>query len=107
MRIGTTPWVILNSRRVVTELLEKRAAIYSTRPVLPMAHGLASAGKRILVMPYGDLWRRERKIMHQILNNTKRRIYVKTSNLVLSYMSIYIDPIFGTNLIFDTRIPCL
>jgi len=75
MRIGTTPWVILNSRRVVTELLEKRAAIYSTRPVLPMAHGLASAGKRILVMPYGDLWRRERKIMHQILNNTKRRIY--------------------------------
>lgn len=45
--------------------------------------------------------------MHQILNNTKRRIYVKTSNLVLSYMSIYIDPIFGTNLIFDTRIPCL
>ncbi|OQV03387.1 hypothetical protein CLAIMM_08436 [Cladophialophora immunda] len=75
MKFGTTYWVILNSQRVASELLEKRAAIYSSRPALPMAHSLASGGKRILVMPYGDLWRRERKIMHQILANTKRRIF--------------------------------
>lgn len=75
MKFGTTYWVILNSQRVAFELLEKRAAIYSSRPALPMAHNLASGEKRILVMPYGDLWRRERKIMHQILNNTKKRIF--------------------------------
>jgi hypothetical protein len=33
-----------------------------------MGYDLASNKKRALLMPYGDLWRRERKIMHQILN---------------------------------------
>jgi hypothetical protein len=35
---------------------------------LPMGYDLVSNQKRTLLMPYEDLWRRERKIMHQILN---------------------------------------
>lgn len=75
MRFGRTNWVFLNSSRVVLELLEKRASIYSSRPNLVMAHQLISDGKRILLMPYGDLWRRERKIMHQILNVNQKAIF--------------------------------
>jgi len=69
LRIGDSYWLFLNSQRVVSDLLEKRAAIYSSRMNLPMASDLVSGGKRTLILPYGDLWRRERKVMHQILNN--------------------------------------
>lgn len=75
MKFGRTYWVFLNSSRVVEELLEKRASIYSSRPNLAMAHQLISSGNRILLMPYGDLWRRERKIMHQILNVNQKAIF--------------------------------
>lgn len=36
-----------------------------------MASDLVSRGNRMLIMPYGELWRRERKIMHQILNSSQ------------------------------------
>lgn len=75
MKFGSTPWVFLNSRRVVHELLDKRAAIYSSRQNLAMAHELASGSKRLLVMPYGDAWRQQRKVMHQILNKTQQDIF--------------------------------
>ncbi|KAI5920400.1 cytochrome P450 [Camillea tinctor] len=75
LKFGRSYWVILNSRRVAQELLEKRAAIYSSRQKLPMAHDIVSGGKRMLLMPYGDQWRRQRRIMHQILNSSQRRTF--------------------------------
>ncbi|ETS85971.1 hypothetical protein PFICI_03996 [Pestalotiopsis fici W106-1] len=75
INIGGTYWLFLNSRRVVHELLEKRAAIYSSRMNLPMAYRVISNEKRTLLMPYGDLWRRERKIMHQILDSTQANVF--------------------------------
>lgn len=81
MKFGSTPWLFLNSRRVAHELLDKRAAIYSSRQNLAMAHELASGSKRILLMPYGDLWRRERKVMHQILNRTQQDLFYPFQDL--------------------------
>lgn len=75
LQIGRSYWLFLNSREVASELLDKRAAIYSSRMNLPMAFDLVSNGKRTLLMPYGDLWRRERKVMHQILNVNQRTIF--------------------------------
>lgn len=71
IKVGGTYWVVLNSRRTVLELLEKRSAKYSSRMQFPMASDLVSRGNRMLMMPYGDLWRRERKMMHQILNSSQ------------------------------------
>ncbi|KAH6988427.1 cytochrome P450 [Ilyonectria destructans] len=76
MKFGRDTWVFLNSRRVVTELLDKRAAIYSSRQNLPMANEIISAHKRLLLMPYGAPWRKQRKAMHQILNNTKQTLFL-------------------------------
>ncbi|SCO39815.1 related to cytochrome P450 [Fusarium fujikuroi] len=75
MTFGGTPWLFLNSRKAVHELLEKKAAIYSSPQNLPMANDLISGKKRFLFMPYGSDWRRTRKEMHLILNNTKSNLF--------------------------------
>ena len=61
-------WVFLNSSRVVNDLLEKRSAIYSSRPRFPYTSTLMSGDCRMVVQPYGPQWRAIRKIMHSILN---------------------------------------
>ncbi|PCD26107.1 hypothetical protein AU210_012539 [Fusarium oxysporum f. sp. radicis-cucumerinum] len=68
LKLGRSYWVILNSRRTAHELLEKRAAIYSSRMSLPTAHNIVSGQKRMVLMPYNERWRAQRKLMHQVLN---------------------------------------
>lgn len=75
LKFGQTYWVILNSQRVAYELLEKRAAIYSSRQNIPMAHDIVSRGKRMVLMPYGDTWRMQRKLMHQVLNVSQQAMF--------------------------------
>ena len=67
-KFGGTIWVFLNSSRVVTDLLERRAAIYNSRPPFPMTQGIISGDSRIVLMPYNEQWRMMRRIMHQILS---------------------------------------
>ncbi|OCL06946.1 cytochrome P450 [Glonium stellatum] len=67
-QVGSNTWVFLNSSRVVNDLLEKRSAIYSSRPPFPMASTIMSDNCRIVIQPYGEKWRSIRKIMHSILN---------------------------------------
>ncbi|EXJ57750.1 uncharacterized protein A1O5_12540 [Cladophialophora psammophila CBS 110553] len=69
IRIGNKNVVYLNSSRVVTDLLEKRASIYASRPDRPMAQDIASGGVRMLFMGHTNQWRNQRKIMHNILNS--------------------------------------
>lgn len=52
--------------------MEKRAAIYSSRPPFPMTQGIMSGGSRVVLMPYNDRWRKTRKIMHQILSTRQK-----------------------------------
>lgn len=40
-----------------------------------MAHDIVSGGKRILLMPYGDDWRRQRKMMHRLLNVSQKATF--------------------------------
>ncbi|MCJ1322249.1 hypothetical protein MMC15_007596 [Xylographa vitiligo] len=41
LRVGSSTWVMLNSNRVVQEIIAKRAALTSERPYLSVASGLA------------------------------------------------------------------
>ncbi|KAF9765933.1 hypothetical protein IL306_001706 [Fusarium sp. DS 682] len=75
MTFGGTPWLFLNTRKAVHELLDKKAAIYSSRQNLPMASDVISGNKRFLFMPYGPDWRKTRREMHSILNNTKSNLF--------------------------------
>lgn len=67
--------MFLNSSRVVTDLMERRAAIYNSRPPFPMTQDIMSGGSRIVLMQYNERWRLLRKIMHQILNARNQDVF--------------------------------
>lgn len=65
-RIFNQTIVILNSRNVATDLLEKRSNIYSDRPKIQMVD-LMGWDFSLVLMPYGDKWRSHRRMFHQSL----------------------------------------
>ncbi|KAF2008786.1 cytochrome P450 [Aaosphaeria arxii CBS 175.79] len=75
LKLGSNYWVFLNSHRVVGELLEKRGALYVSRQNLPMAGDVISRGKRIVFLPFGDLWKWQRKVIHEILGPAQRGVF--------------------------------
>ncbi|KAG1876669.1 cytochrome P450 [Suillus subalutaceus] len=58
--------IIINSETIARELLDKRSANYSTRPVIPTIE-LAGLAFNTAFLPYGDTLRQHRKIFHQVL----------------------------------------
>jgi len=90
-KFGGTTWVFLNSSRVVTDLLERRAAIYNSRPPFPMTQGIISGDSRIVLMPYNEQWRTTRRIMHQILSARALDVFMpfqdlESKNLLWDYL---------------------
>lgn len=91
-QFGSNTWVFLNSSRVVTDLLEKRAPIYSSGPEYPMTQKRLSGNSRVVLMPYCDRWRALRKIMHQVLNTRqadKFKPYQELESKQLLYDYLY------------------
>ncbi|OIW35202.1 cytochrome P450 [Coniochaeta ligniaria NRRL 30616] len=90
LRFGGTNWVFLNSSRAVEDLLEKRSSIYSSRPVFAMVGEVISRGKRPVLQPYGERWRKVRKVMHQLLTgktaDSYKHMQLEESQLMLSEM---------------------
>lgn len=70
--LGTTI-VVLNSLEASIELLEKRSAIYSSRPTLVFGGQLCGWGKPMGLAPYGAYFRALRKPFHAMMGT-------KTSN---------------------------
>ncbi|KAM0812515.1 putative Cytochrome P450 [Seiridium cardinale] len=67
-KIGGSDYVWLSSPAIVRDLMDKKSNIYSSRPPLPLAQDVASAGRRQLFMAYGPQWRQLRKHGHALLN---------------------------------------
>ncbi|KAK5320481.1 hypothetical protein LTR93_006693 [Exophiala xenobiotica] len=90
-KLGSQTWVFLNSSRVVKDLMERRSAIYSSRPEWPMTQDILSGGSRIVMMGYTDRWRKLRKIMHSILNSGQTEVYkpfqdIESRHLLWDYL---------------------
>ncbi|KAK4142201.1 cytochrome P450 [Dichotomopilus funicola] len=64
LQMGPTPTIILGSAQAAWDLLEKRGAIYSSRPRFIMGGELLSNNLRGLMAPYSAFWRRWRKLLH-------------------------------------------
>ncbi|CAE7142676.1 unnamed protein product [Rhizoctonia solani] len=64
--------IILNSQEAVDELLVKRSSIYSDRPYIPMisSDNLTGWGNHTAIIGYGERWRFQRKVMHEVLQKT-------------------------------------
>ncbi|KAK3303882.1 putative cytochrome P450 [Chaetomium strumarium] len=60
--------VMIGSLEVARDLLDKRNAIYSSRPRAPMVQECISRNLRILFLPYGDRWRAYHKLHASVLN---------------------------------------
>lgn len=91
LKFGGATWVFLNSSRVITDLMERRAAIYNSRPPFPMTQEIMSGESRIVLMPYNDHWRTLRKIMHQILSSRQQDVFkpfqdLESKNLCWDYL---------------------
>ncbi|KIX03989.1 uncharacterized protein Z518_07542 [Rhinocladiella mackenziei CBS 650.93] len=56
--------VVVSTEKIANDLLRERGNLYSSREQLPMAAKLMSKDLRPLFLPYGELWRRGRKVMH-------------------------------------------
>ncbi|KAI2618200.1 cytochrome P450 [Hypoxylon sp. NC1633] len=81
LMLGTKVMIVLNSDRAVKDLVDKRGAIYSSRPEAYIAQTLLSGGLRPLFMPNHEVWRTVRKFVHGILNFSVARSYVPYQDL--------------------------
>lgn len=60
-------FIILNSTQLALDLLEKRSATYSDRPVMEMGGELVGWKNTLVLIPYGDRFRTYRKLFHQVI----------------------------------------
>ncbi|OSX56429.1 hypothetical protein POSPLADRAFT_1160025 [Postia placenta MAD-698-R-SB12] len=60
--------VVINSATVARELLDRRSSIYSGRPHLIMAGDLAGYDRTLIILPYGDEFRQQRRLISQTLS---------------------------------------
>ncbi|KAI4729219.1 cytochrome P450 [Aureobasidium sp. EXF-10728] len=64
--IGRNPTIWINDAWAASELLDKKAALYASRPKMLVFAELSGVGQYNLVnMHYGDRWRVHRKLTHQ------------------------------------------
>lgn len=66
LSMGTKTWVLLNTGRVVNEIVAKRASITHERPYFPIAGGLVSRNKRVFLQKTNE-WREGRRLLHQMI----------------------------------------
>ncbi|KAF9470940.1 putative monooxygenase [Pholiota conissans] len=59
------PIVVINSVKIAKDLLDKRSSIYSDRPHAIMAGDLVGFSRTLAFLPYGDIWRKQRRLVAQ------------------------------------------
>ncbi|KAF5348522.1 hypothetical protein D9756_009684 [Leucocoprinus leucothites] len=62
------PIIVLNDVDMARDLLEKRSALYSSRPVSPMINDVIGCNYSFVLFPYGDEWRSHRRAFQQHLS---------------------------------------
>ncbi|KZV60962.1 cytochrome P450 [Peniophora sp. CONT] len=75
------PTVVANSHKVATDLLDRRAGIYSDRSPNIVACDIMTGGLFLSLSPYGDLWRRMRKAGHESLNTVVAHNFHESQSL--------------------------
>ena len=74
--IGRQPRIILSDAWVASDLLEKRSDIFSSRPrLIAMGDAINATNTNQTTLPYGDRWRKHRKLMHMAVGSQAVRKY--------------------------------
>jgi len=69
-----THMVVLNSAKAAFDLFEKRSAIYSDRPRMPMLREVMR-WDAFVTYPYGNKWRASRRMFHQYFRDNTAVMY--------------------------------
>ncbi|KAI1466309.1 cytochrome P450 [Daldinia caldariorum] len=80
LHMGSRTWVVLNSERVVSELIAKRGKITNERPHMPIASDLVSNSKRTVIRQEAE-WKEGRRVMHQLLSGSNLKVYAGMQEL--------------------------
>ncbi|KAF7325230.1 Cytochrome P450 [Mycena kentingensis (nom. inval.)] len=87
MQVGGMSTIILDSMEAIREMLDVRSSSYSDRTRLPMAVELSGWDWAISLMPYGETWRKHRKMMHESFNVVVAKQFrpqlIKSTNALL------------------------
>ncbi|KAH6645425.1 cytochrome P450 [Truncatella angustata] len=83
---GTRTVIVLNTDEVVKELLDKRGAIYSSRPDSYIID-LVTGGSKFGLMPYNNTWKSCRAVFKSNLSPESAKTYVPYQDLESKQMS--------------------
>src|SRR5256885_10955975 len=67
--------VVISTEKIANDLMRERGTLYSSREQFPMAAQLLSDNLRPLFLPYGELWRNGRKLMHHLTMHSASTSY--------------------------------
>ncbi|RPD53731.1 cytochrome P450 [Lentinus tigrinus ALCF2SS1-7] len=81
LHLGSTPVIVLGTAQAAWDLLEKRSDIYSSRPRFVVAGEILSDNMRGLMLPYGEGWRKWRKVLHSGLHSRRAEDYKEMQSL--------------------------
>jgi len=90
LHLGSKTWVLLNSHRVVNEIIAKRGSQTNGRSPMPVSSGILSKHGRSLLLP-PDGWTERRRVMHSLLNGTALKQYgewqeLESTQLMAEYL---------------------
>lgn len=71
LKVGCQNWIILNTWQAVHDLIDKKSAIYSSRPSMPGVEIVAPNGISPVTNVYGDSWRSQRKKLVEFLGGER------------------------------------
>lgn len=76
LRLGSLPVLVISSASIVREVIQKHDHIFASRPSLKAPYELLYHGRDIAFAPYGEYWRKMKKvsILH-LLSNKKVASY--------------------------------
>ncbi|RXW19972.1 hypothetical protein EST38_g5879 [Candolleomyces aberdarensis] len=76
LNLAGTDFIVLDTSKGATDLLETRSSIYSDRPRMPMVNELSGWDAfNIGSMPYGTRWRKNRRVAHHSLHPAAVKSY--------------------------------
>ncbi|KAI0795531.1 cytochrome P450 [Abortiporus biennis] len=81
LHLGRTPVIVLGTAQAAWDLLDRRSDIYSSRPRFVVAGEILSENLRGLMLPYGEDWRRFRKVLHSGLHIRRAETYIPSQSL--------------------------
>ncbi|KAG1874858.1 cytochrome P450 [Suillus subluteus] len=61
--------IVLNSTKTALEMMDSKSALYSDRPVVPMAGELVGWKDAMAFLPHGDRFRQQRKNLHRVIGS--------------------------------------